>query len=105
MSNYHNKIMNLAASREKQRLASSESASSAYLYGHRDARQAAAEITIEADQRIAELEAQLAAANARIKQLEACVAYWEAEAQGNASAELETYRAAMSGGLSRYKTP
>lgn len=44
-------------------------------------------------------------ASARIKQLEAQAAYWEAEARGNASAELETYNAAMSGELHRYKTP
>ena len=41
-----------------------------YKTGHRDARHAAAKVAAEADQRIAELEAQLAAANARIKVLE-----------------------------------
>ena len=43
----------------------------AYDYGYRDARHAAAKIANEADQRIAELEAQLATANERIAELEA----------------------------------
>ena len=75
MSSYHGKIMNIptrpdAAIEDQLQARTDTDLVMAYKIGHRDARHAAAEIANEADQRIAELEAQLAAANARIEQLE-----------------------------------
>lgn len=76
MSNYHGEIMNITAGRnaviEDNLIAAGVTTTvTAYDYGYRAARRAAAEIAIEADRRIAELEAQLATANERIAELEA----------------------------------
>lgn len=75
MSNYHGEIMNITAGRnavieDSLITAGVTTTVTAYNYGHRDARHVAAEIAAEADQRIAELEAQLAAAKQRIVALE-----------------------------------
>lgn len=76
MGNYHGEIMNITAGRnaviEDNLIAAGVTTTvTAYDYGYRGARRAAAEIAIEADRRIAELEAQLATANERIAELEA----------------------------------
>ncbi len=54
-----------------------------YKTGHHDARHAAAKVAAEADQRIAELEAQLAAANARIAELAAMNARFAANPEAS----------------------
>ena len=60
--NFHGRMINIRDNADDEAL-------SEYKRGHRDARHAAAEIANEADARIAELEAQLAAAQAENKQL------------------------------------
>ena len=76
MGNYHGEIMSIptrpdAAIEDQLQARTDTDLVMAYKMGHRDARHAAAEIAIEADRRIAELEAQLATANERIAELEA----------------------------------
>lgn len=75
MSDYSGRIISIAAAKgsavdDDLAAADVTTTVTAYNYGHRVARHAAAEIAVEADRRIAQLEAQLAAANARIEQLE-----------------------------------
>ena len=62
MNNFHGRMMNI-------RDGADGADSIEYKRGHRDARHAAAEIANEADNRIAELEAQLAAARAELTRL------------------------------------
>jgi uncharacterized protein YceH (UPF0502 family) len=59
MSNYHGQIMNLPVSQVTFSLCNNAKEQSAYMAGHRDARHAAAELAIQADQRIDELEAKV----------------------------------------------
>lgn len=75
MGNYHAQMMNITTERnavieDDLAAAGVTTTVTAYNCGHRDARHAAAEIANEADQRIEELEAKLAAANQRIAALE-----------------------------------
>ena len=74
MGNYHGEIMNIptrpdAAIEDQLQARTDTGLVMAYKIGHRDARHAAAKIAIEADRRIAELEAQLAAAKHDFAQL------------------------------------
>lgn len=74
MSNYHGEIMSIptrldAAIEDQLQARTDTGLVMAYKIGHRDARHAAAEIAIEADQRIVELEAQLAATKHDFAQL------------------------------------
>lgn len=63
MNDFHGRIMNI-------RDGADGAASIEYKRGHRDARHAAAEIANEADNRIVELEAQIAARDASIAEVE-----------------------------------
>lgn len=52
----HNEIMNIPVDNRKHLDAVSAAGAAAYKYGHRDARHAAAELSLKADARIDELE-------------------------------------------------
>ena len=55
----HNEIMNIAVDNRKHLDAVSAAGAAAYKYGHRDARHAAAELSLKAEARIEELESLL----------------------------------------------
>lgn len=67
--NFHNDIMNLPCDPDK---ALKSAAISAYKLGHRDARHAAAELALEADGRIDDLEAKLLDADYQARRKVAC---------------------------------
>lgn len=91
--NFHGRMINIRDNADDEAL-------SEYKRGHRDARHAAAEIANEADARIAELEAQLAAKDAAMASLQRrllCkINYWTDYTSGIAAVERTYQRAAES---------
>lgn len=71
MSDFYKQILNLQIDKERAAFADRTPRDiSAYKAGYRDARHAAAEIALEADQRIEELEGKIAARELAIRELE-----------------------------------